>query len=157
LPDVLKAAHAHKGASFVEIYQNCIVYNDEVFAAFTEKQAAQQKQLWLKAGEKMLFDNGAKGLALDVETLTLKILDAGDPDVIVHNPKNRGIAAMLIEMRQDEGFPVALGVIYEDPRPTFESAVVEQNAKAAEGKTPDLQALVAKGQTWMVEKEPRAE
>ena len=157
LPDVLKAAHAHKGASFVEIYQNCIVYNDEVFAAFTEKQAAQQNQLWLKAGEKMLFDNGTKGLALDVEMLTLKMVDASDPDVIVHNPKNRGIAAMLIEMRQDEGFPVALGVIYEDPRPTFESAVVEQNAKAAEGKTPDLQALVAKGQTWMVEKEPRAE
>jgi 2-oxoglutarate ferredoxin oxidoreductase subunit beta len=45
-------------------------------------------------------------------------------------------------------------VIYEDSRPTFERAVVEQNAKAAEGKTPDLQALVAKGQTWQVEKEP---
>ena len=81
-------------------------------------------------------------------------MEGDDPAVIVHNPKNRGIAAMLIEMRQDEGFPVALGVIYEDPRPTFESAVVEQNAKAAEGKAPDLQALVAKGQTWQVEKEP---
>ena len=45
-------------------------------------------------------------------------------------------------------------MIYEDPAPTFESAVVEQNAAAAAGKTPDLQALVAKGQTWMVEKEP---
>jgi 2-oxoglutarate ferredoxin oxidoreductase subunit beta len=157
LVDVLKAAHAHKGASFIEIYQNCIVYNDEVFASFTEKQAAQQKQLWLAAGEKMLFDGGAKGLALDVEKLALKIVDGDDPNVIVHNPKNRGIAAMLIEMRQDEGFPVALGVIYEDPRPTFESAVIEQNAKAAEGKKPDLQSLVAKGQTWMVEKEPRPE
>ena len=152
LPDVLKAAHAHKGASFVEIYQNCIVYNDEVFAAFTEKQAAQQKQLWLKAGEKMLFDNGAKGLALDVETLTLKIVDASDTDVIVHNPKNRGIAAMLIEM--PPSFPVALGVIYEDPAPTFESAVREQNEAAASGKTADLQKLVSKGQTWQVEKEP---
>ncbi len=50
LPDVLKAAHAHRGASFVEIFQNCIVYNDEVFASFTEKQVAQQKQLWLQAG-----------------------------------------------------------------------------------------------------------
>jgi 2-oxoglutarate ferredoxin oxidoreductase subunit beta len=105
----------------------------------------------------MLFDGGTKGLALDVEKLALKIVDGGDPDVIVHNPKNRGIAAMLIEMRQDEGFPVALGVIYEDSRPTFESAVIEQNAKAAEGKVPDLQALVSKGQTWMVEKEPRPE
>jgi 2-oxoglutarate ferredoxin oxidoreductase subunit beta len=157
LVDVLKAAHAHKGASFIEIYQNCIVYNDEVFASFTDKQNANQKQLWLQAGEKMLFDGGTKGLALDVDKLALKMVDGDDPSVIVHNPKNRGIAAMLIEMRQDEGFPVALGVIYEDPRPTFESAVVEQNAKAAEGKTPDLQALVSKGQTWMVEKEPRPE
>ena len=102
----------------------------------------------------MLFDGGAKGLALDVDKLALKMVDGDDPSVIVHNPKNRGIAAMLIEMRQDEGFPVALGVIYEDPRPTFESAVVEQNRKASEGKTPDLQKLVAKGQTWQVEKEP---
>jgi 2-oxoglutarate ferredoxin oxidoreductase subunit beta len=61
---------------------------------------------------------------------------------------------MLIEMRQDEGFPVALGVIYEDPRPTFEAAVIEQNLAAASGKKPDLQKLVSKGQTWLVEKEP---
>jgi 2-oxoglutarate ferredoxin oxidoreductase subunit beta len=61
---------------------------------------------------------------------------------------------MLIEMRQDEGFPVALGVIYEDPRPTFEAEVIEQNKSAASGKKADLQALVSKGQTWLVEKEP---
>ena len=51
---------------------------------------------------------------------------------------------MLIELPH-EGFPVALGVIYEDPRATFESAVIEQNEAAASGKTPDLQKLVAKG------------
>jgi 2-oxoglutarate ferredoxin oxidoreductase subunit beta len=51
-------------------------------------------------------------------------------------------------------FPVALGVIYEDPAPTFETAVVEQNVTAASGKQADLQKLVSKGQTWMVEKEP---
>ena len=61
-------------------------------------------------------------------------------------------AAMLIEM--PDSFPVALGVIYEDPAPTFESAVVEQNKAAASGKQADLQKLVSKGQTWMVEKEP---
>jgi 2-oxoglutarate ferredoxin oxidoreductase subunit beta len=52
---------------------------------------------------------------------------------------------------------VALGVIYNSPAPTFESAIVEQNAKASEGKAADLQKLIGKGQTWMVEKEPRAE
>ena len=152
LPDVLKAAHAHKGASFVEIYQNCVVYNDDVFASFTDRSVAQEMQLWLKPGEKMLFAGDTKGLALDTERLALKIVDADDPSVIVHDPKNRGVAAMLIEM--PEGFPVALGVIYEDPAPTFESAVVEQNAAAASGKKADLQALVSKGQTWQVEKEP---
>jgi 2-oxoglutarate ferredoxin oxidoreductase subunit beta len=154
LPDVLKAAHAHKGASFIEIFQNCVVYNDDVFAGFTERSVAADKQLWLKAGEKMLFANGAKGLALDTERLALKVVDGDDPSVITHDPTNRGVAAMLILMPPDS-FPVALGVIYENPAPTFESAVREQNAAAASGKTADLQALVAKGQTWMVEKEPR--
>jgi 2-oxoglutarate ferredoxin oxidoreductase subunit beta len=155
LPDVLKAAHAHKGASFIEIFQNCIVYNDDVFASFTEKQAAQQKQLWLKPGDKMLFDGGAKGIALDRDRLELKIVEGEDPGVLTHDPTNRGVAAMLILM-PPETFPVALGVIYENPAATFESAVIEQNEAAAAGKAPDLQALVAKGQTWMVEKEPKS-
>ena len=155
LPDVLKAAHAHRGASFVEIFQNCVVYNDDVFASFTERDVAAEKQLWLKTGEKMLFAGGTKGIALDREHLVLKVVDADDSDVLVHDPKNRGIAHMLVEM--PDGFPMALGVLYEDPAPTFESAVIEQNKAAAKGKAADLQALVSKGQTWQVEKEPRAE
>jgi 2-oxoglutarate ferredoxin oxidoreductase subunit beta len=153
LPDVLKAAHAHKGASFVEIYQNCVVYNDDVFAGFTSREVAADKQLWLKAGEKMLFAGDTKGLALDVDKLALKIVDADNPAVIVHDPRNKGIAAMLIAM--PESFPMALGVIYESPAPTFDSAVREQEEAAAAGKKPDLQALVSKGQSWMVGKEPR--
>src|SRR5207244_6205207 len=118
---------------------------------FTQRDVAAEKQLWLVPGEKMLFAGGTKGLALDVERLCLKVVEGDDPAVIVHDPKNKGIAAMLIEMPQ--GFPVALGVIYEDPAPTFESAVVEQNREAASGKTAHLQKLVSKGQSWMVEKE----
>ncbi len=156
LPDVLKAAHAHRGASFVEIFQNCLVYNDEVFADFTDRSVAAEKQLWLQPGEKMLFAGGAKGIALDPAALRLKVVAGDDPSVIVHDPRNRSVAHMLVEMPAT-GFPVALGVIYEDPAPTFESAVLEQNIAAAAGKAPDLQALVAKGQTWQVEKEPRAE
>ncbi len=159
LPDVLKAAHAHKGAAFVEIFQNCIVYNDDVFAPFTAKENAGN-QLWLKAGEPMLFANGTKGITLDREALTLKVVDVADGDwegagVIVHDPRNKAVAHMLVDMPFG-AFPMALGVIYDDPRPTFESAVVQQNAEASAGKTPDLQALVGKGQSWMVTKEPHA-
>jgi 2-oxoglutarate ferredoxin oxidoreductase subunit beta len=157
LPEVLKAAHAHKGAAFVEIYQNCIVYNDDVFAPFTAKENSGN-QLWLKAGEPMLFAGGLKGIALDREALALKVVDVTDGDwqaagVLVHDLRNRSVAHMLVEMPFGS-FPTALGVIYEDPAPTFESAVVEQNAQAAAGKVPDLQALVSKGQSWEVTKEP---
>jgi len=76
--------------------------------------------------------------------------------VIVHNTKNRAVAHMLVEMPFGP-FPMALGVIYDDPAPTFDSAIIEQNRILSEGKTPDLQKLVAQGQTWQVEKQPRAE
>ncbi len=154
LPSVLKAAHAHKGASFVEIFQNCIVYNEDVFAPFTEKANAHQ-QLWLEDGQPMLFAGGSKGISMDMDTLTLKVVEVTDGDwaaagVISHNVKNRAVAHMLVEMPFGE-YPMALGVLYDDPRPTFDSAVVEQNAKLSEGKVPDLQKLISKGQTWVVD------
>jgi 2-oxoglutarate ferredoxin oxidoreductase subunit beta len=156
LPTVLKAAHAHKGTSFVEIFQNCIVYNDDVFAPFTDKkQGADQNQLWVEHGKPLIFAGGTKGLALDRETLTLKVVEASDPEVLVHDKANRTVAHLLVEMPFG-AFPMALGVIYEDPAPTFESAVVAQNAQASAGKQANLAKLLAKGQTWMVDKEPHA-
>ncbi|GLI98282.1 2-oxoacid:ferredoxin oxidoreductase subunit beta [Sphingobium sp. BS19] len=160
LPDVLKAAHAHKGAAFVEIFQNCIVYNKDVFADFTEKKKADDGQLWLENGKPMLFGNmkvgSTKGIALDRQKLTLKVVDVVDgdwqaADVIVHDVTNRSLAHMLVEMPFGL-FPMALGVLYDDPAPTFESAVIAQNAMAAKGKVPDIQKLVSQGQTWTVAK-----
>lgn len=162
LPEVLKAAHAHRGAAFIEIFQNCIVYNEDVFADFTEKPNAH-RQLWLKHGEPMLFgtekSGGVKGIALDAERLELKVVDVTDGDwqaagVLVHDVTNRSIAHMLVEMAFGD-FPMALGVIYDDPRPTFEAAVVEQNRTASAGKTADFAKLLATGQTWQVDKQPR--
>jgi 2-oxoglutarate ferredoxin oxidoreductase subunit beta len=155
LPSVLKAAHAHQGAAFVEIFQNCIVYNKDVFADFTEKAGAATGQLWLKHGEPMLFNKGSKGIALDTETLSLKVVDVADGDwqaagVRVHDVKNRALAHLLVEMPFGP-FPMALGVIYDDPRPTFEAAVIEERARASAGKTANLAALLSKGQTWTVE------
>jgi 2-oxoglutarate/2-oxoacid ferredoxin oxidoreductase subunit beta len=107
----------------------------------------------------MLFANGSKGLALDREALAMKVVEVEGGDwqaagVLVHDPANRSIAHMLVEMPLGS-FPMALGVLWEDPRPTFESAIIEQNSAAAAGKTADLQALVAKGQSWEVTKQPR--
>ena len=159
LVPVLKAAHAHRGAAFVEIFQNCIVYNDDVFAPFTDRKAgADQNQLWVEHGQPLVFAGGSKGLALDPAALTLTVVDVVDGDVsglVVHDRRNRGLAHMLVEMEFGP-FPMALGVLYDHPAPTFDSAVIEQNARAAEGKKPDLQKLLSQGQTWMVDKQPHA-
>src|SRR3546814_16920611 len=106
----------------------------------------------------MLFVGGTKGLTLDREALTLKVVDVADGDwgaagVIVHDPRNKAVAHMLVDMPFG-AFPMALGVIYDDPRPTFESAVVQQNAEASAGKTPAIQARVGKGQSCRVTTEP---
>jgi len=154
LPDVLKAAYHHKGAAFVEIFQNCIVYNKDVFADFTEKKNADDGQLWVEHGKPLLFSKGTKGIALDREALTLKVVDVADgdweaADVIVHEVTNRAVAHMLVEMPFGP-FPMALGVLYDDPAASFEQAVMAQNATLASGKAPDLQKLVSQGQTWTV-------
>ena len=155
LPEVLKAAHRHQGAAFIEIFQNCIVYNKDVFEDFAAPKGAEARQLWLKNGEPMLFNGGTQGIALDIEALNLKVVDVVDGDwqaagVIVHDVTNRSVAHMLVEMPFGP-FPMALGVIYDDPRPTYETAVLEQDARMNEGKSANLAKLLAKGQTWTVE------
>ena len=154
LSGVLKAAHAHQGAAFVEIFQNCIVYNKDRFEEFAVPKGAEDTQLWLKNGEPMLFAKGTKGIALDAEKLTLKVVDVAEGDwqaagVIVHDVTNRSVAHMLVELPFG-AFPMALGVIYDDPQPSFEVALLGQDAKAREGKSANLAKLLAKGQTWTV-------
>lgn len=154
LPDVLKAAHAHQGAAFIEIFQNCVVYNKDVFEDFAQPKGAEDRQLWLENGEPMLFAGGTKGITLDRQALRLAVVDVVDgdwkaADVIIHDVTNRSIAHMLVEMPFG-AFPMALGVLYDDPRPTFEAAVAEEREKASAGKEPNLARLLATGQTWTV-------
>lgn len=157
LPSVLKRAYRNKGTSFVEIFQNCIVYNDGVFEEFTDKKAAPTNQIWVEHGQPLTFASGTKGLAIDRDAIRLKVVDIVDGDtsgVLIHDETNKVQGQLLVDMKFGD-FPVALGVIYCDPAPTFDEVVVEQNRAASEGKIADFAALVRKGQTWEVnQKQP---
>jgi 2-oxoglutarate ferredoxin oxidoreductase subunit beta len=156
MPVMFKRAYEHQGASFVEIFQNCVVYNDGIFDSFTAKPVAADTQLMLEHGQPMIYGKDKnKGLRLNRDTLRLEpvIIDENGitiDDIIVHDETNKSVAMMLVEMPQDV-FPVALGVIYCDPAPTFDSAVIKQNTELSAGKNPDLDALLKKGQTWTVQ------
>ena len=121
LGGVLRQAHAFDGASFTEIFQNCIVYNEDVFAAFTERKDAANTQLHLEHGKPMLFgDDNDKGIRFNPESFAIEVVDAQEsPDaVLVHDETNAVVARLLIDLQ----LPVALGVIYRQPADTYEHA-----------------------------------
>jgi 2-oxoglutarate ferredoxin oxidoreductase subunit beta len=157
LVDVLKRAHEHRGASFVEIFQNCVVFNDRTHAAFTDRVQAADNQILVEHGKPLLFGkNRDKGLvlacgALEFEVVTLGVDGVTEDDILVHDETNRSLAMMLAYMRPPN-LPMALGVLYCSPRPSYERDVRQQadevGAKAV--KETDLAALVGGGRTWTV-------
>ena len=156
LPVMLKRAHAHRGASFVEIIQNCIVYNDGAFSGWTDKAAAADSQIQVEHGKKLIFGkDGDKGLRLDPASLSLEVVaigenGVGEDDILIHDETNRALANLLGAMEHPE-FPVAIGVLYCDPAETYDSAVHRQIGETLE-KTPptDLNAMLRRGRTWTV-------
>ena len=157
LAEVVRRAHGHRGASFIEIYQNCPVYNDGVFAAFTARDRAPVAQIEVRHGEPLRFGrSGEMGLRLDPRRLRLEVVEPGrdgvtDEDVCIHDETNRVLAQLLVAMESPD-FPVATGVIHCDPAPEFVNAVVAQRkgVREARGGIADLGALLRSGHTWRV-------
>ena len=138
-----------------ELHEPQEVYNDGAFENFTSKKAAPDALLWLEHGKPIVYAKGTKGLRLNRATLALEVVPVPDGnveglDILVHDETNKTIAQLLLDMPFGE-FPIALGVLYCDPAPAFDTSVVEQNSKAAAGKKRDLNALLRKGDTWSVE------
>ena len=155
VPAILKRAHEHRGASFVEILQNCIVYNDGAFGAFTARDVAEDAQVHVEHGQPLVFGKDRdKGLRLTPGTHELEVVglgegDLGESDVLVHDETDRTLAGLLV--RLEPPMPVALGVIYCNPAPTYEALVAEQTEQARAGAPAgDLNALLRHGNTWTV-------
>ena len=157
MPMVLKRAHDHKGASFVEIFQNCIVYNDGAFSDFTEKKTAPDTQLHVEHGKPLIFGaDSDKGIRVNHDILDLEVVTLGEngvtlDDVLVHDETNRTLAGWLARMEAPD-FPVAIGVLYCDPTESYEAAVGRQ-IEDAKKKAPQasLNSLLQSGHTWTVE------
>lgn len=156
MPGVFTRAHGFKGASFVEILQNCIVYNDATWAGVTDKSVAADAQLLLENGEKMLFGaEGNKGIRFNPASFALEVVTVGEDgitedDILVHDETNLQLARMLAELGGQEGEPMAMGVIYAVPaETTYEHAVIDQ-VNEYKGKR-SLRDMIYSGQTWTVE------
>jgi 2-oxoglutarate ferredoxin oxidoreductase subunit beta len=151
--DVLRAAHDHKGSAFVEIYQNCNIFNDGAWDQLVEKQVREERCLMLKHGQPMVFSGGKKGIKL--QGLRPVVVELGDgltaDDCLVHDETDPFLGAILARMDYPE-FPVPMGVIHRHERPTYDGQFNEQIAAAkVAAPAADLEKLLFAGDTWKVE------
>ena len=153
LPDVLVRAHAHKGASFIEILQNCPVFNDGAFAEITDRKTGPDHQLWVEHGRPLRFGADLdRGLRINPKNLSLEVVRIGDAgvtedDILVHDETNRTLAFLLSSLPD----VCALGVLYCDPVIAYDRAVTEQTAAAkARAGDGDIDKLLRAAHTWQV-------
>jgi 2-oxoglutarate/2-oxoacid ferredoxin oxidoreductase subunit beta len=154
LVGVLQKAGLHKGTAFVEIYQNCKIFNDDVWAYATDKSMKSDKLLYVEHGKPMVFGKDRnKGIRLN--GLTPEVVEIGKDcaldDVLVHDETNFTAATILARMTNPE-FPEVCGVIYNIRKPTYEELVQSQiDASLAKKGPGKIEDLFTAEDTWTVE------
>jgi 2-oxoglutarate ferredoxin oxidoreductase subunit beta len=154
LTEVLRAAAAHRGTAFVEIYQNCNVFNDGAFDLLREKPQGQHNQIRLVDGEPIMFDDGTRCVRVgDNGRLEIAaVADTPEERIVVHDVAGRpSLAFALAHVSRGPTEPSCIGVFRQIERPTFGEAVHEQLDRAIERLgAGDLGALLNGGDTWTV-------
>lgn len=155
LTRVLQRAAAHRGTSFVEVYQNCIVFNDAAFDFAASKGSRGDATLELEHGRPMIFGkNRDRGIRLNgLLPEVVKLGDgASETDLLVHDEQaaEPSLAYLLSRMHHPE-FPEPIGIFRDVERPVYDERLNAQldQARQREGEG-DLQALFASGDTWQV-------
>jgi 2-oxoglutarate ferredoxin oxidoreductase subunit beta len=153
LTETLRAAAAHKGAAFVEIFQNCNIYNDGAFDAVREDKT---NRIYLRHGEPVRFgENEARGVRLR-EDGSVEIFE-GEGDALVWDAHHRepSIAFAMSRLTLGAVGAAPFGVFRDVERPVYDEQMAAQLEQARATKGPgDLAALVASGDTWFIGEPP---
>jgi 2-oxoglutarate ferredoxin oxidoreductase subunit beta len=153
LGETMLEAARHNGSSFVEIYQNCVIFNPGEWEGWTERKERDDHLLYLKHGEPMIFgSNQDKGIVLDGFTPRVVQLGNGisEDDLLVHDETSKQLAFILSSMEHPE-YPSPMGVIYRSPRQTYGEGLRQQIEIATEQKGEgNLNKLYRATDTWTV-------
>jgi 2-oxoglutarate ferredoxin oxidoreductase subunit beta len=156
MAQVLRRAAEHKGTAFVEILQNCIVFNDGAYDALIDKSVRDDARLLLEHGKPLVFgrkrDRGIRLRDLDPEIVTLEAGSASEEDLVVHNESaERSGLAFLLSQFDAPTFPVPLGVFRAVRQPTYDELNIQLHvdAEARRGRG-SLTALFNGGDTWTI-------
>jgi 2-oxoglutarate ferredoxin oxidoreductase subunit beta len=153
---ILKRASEHKGTSFVEIYQNCNVFNDGAFSLFTEKETKEDNVIFLEHKKPLLFGKGKdKGLRLNgflPEVVSLKDGTSSINDILVYNENDTTLSFILSDMTNKPDLPHPFGVFLSIERPPYEAEMQRQIEFAKQKRgVGNIESLLHSGDTWTIQ------
>ncbi|MCC6386555.1 MAG: 2-oxoacid:ferredoxin oxidoreductase subunit beta [Dehalococcoidia bacterium] len=152
LEETLFKAAQHKGISFVEVYQNCNIFNDGAYAAFTDKEVRQDRMVYLESGKPVRFGkNMEHGIRLNGFTPEVVMNAASDDGLLVHDAAtdNITLANILVGMDYPE-FPVPVGIFRDVAAPTFDQLLQKQVDDAMAKGAGKFEDVLYSGETWTV-------
>jgi 2-oxoglutarate ferredoxin oxidoreductase subunit beta len=152
--ETFRRAHDHRGAGFVEIYQNCNVFNDGAFEKITAREARPRMLIPLVHGQRVRFgQNNELGVMVDRQgqARIVNVADVGEDAILVHDERHDdpGLAFLLSHLARGPSEPTPIGVFRAVERPDYGTLLDHQVVTAGERLGPgNLADLLASGTTW---------
>jgi 2-oxoglutarate ferredoxin oxidoreductase subunit beta len=153
MEETLKRAATHRGAAFVEILQNCNIYNDMAWGVLYDRESKVQHELRVEHGKPLLFGpaDDRKGLVLDgVKARVVRAGDTPTEKLWVHDQTDIAAAMVLAGLATPQ-FPIPIGVLAQVEAPIYEELIAEQEKRAVSDRGPgDIARLLTSGDTWTI-------
>jgi 2-oxoglutarate ferredoxin oxidoreductase subunit beta len=155
--ETFRRAHEHPGAAFVEVLQNCNVFNDGAWETITKKDARESMVIQLTHGEPIRFGpDKSRGVTVGTDGVAriVEVADVGEDKILVHDETHEdpALAFMLSRLATGPHEPMPMGVFRAVTRPEYAESASRQLAMAQEKSGPgDLAKLLRSGPTWVVE------
>jgi 2-oxoglutarate ferredoxin oxidoreductase subunit beta len=153
MEEMLKRAAAHKGTGFLEILQNCNVYNDLAWNVMYDKESKAKHELRLEHGKPLLFGPADDRKAVVMKGFTPTVVKASDVperELWVHDEKSVNAAKLIADLFFPD-FPVPVGTLLDIEAPVYEDTMVAQEQRAISDRGPgDIAKLLTSGDTWRI-------
>jgi 2-oxoglutarate/2-oxoacid ferredoxin oxidoreductase subunit beta len=147
-------AHDYRGTGFVEVYQNCNIFNDGAFFQFTEKESKSDRTIYFEHEKPLVYAGGTKGLRLDgfnLESIDLENGNLGVDDCLVYDETSRELAGIMARVHWKPDLPQPFGVFYREDRPSYDDLLHDQiNAVIERSGKGSLKKLLEEGETWEI-------
>lgn len=155
LEEVLIAAAEHKGSAFVEILQNCVIFNNRGFGEVSDRSHRADASLVLEEGKPLIFganrDKGIRLVGWQPEVVTLGNAGVSESDLLVHDPKaTNHVYSHIIASLEPPQFPVPVGIFRQIERPTYDRLLDEQVKTAEQAGHAQLADVIKGSETWTV-------